>query len=77
MNMQEALDIAKANPGMGVRDDANMQKRWKVVYIKWDANKARKIKAGGDFFCINPITGSDYKFTPTEDNKTSTKWRHA
>lgn len=69
MTMDEAQRIAKANPGQGIRDNANMQPKWKVVWIN-----IKRIKGGGDFFCINPITGSDYQFRASEANRASTKW---
>lgn len=74
MRMDEALKIAKNNPGQGIRDNANFAPKWKVVYIKWAADRKRKLKAGGDFFCINPITGGNYQFRPTEGMSKSVKW---
>lgn len=68
MTFDDAMNMARANPGLGVRE-ASMSPRWKVIYIKF------RIK-GGDFFCINPKTGSDYLFTPTDAYRASTKWRH-
>lgn len=74
MNFVEATRLAKHNPGLPIREK-RMQEGWKVVYLKWP--KEGRNPGGGDFFCINPITGGDYKYTPSEHDKTSHDWRHA
>lgn len=71
MTFDEAVTIAKNNPGQGIRED-RMQAKWKVVWIKWP--KKGRSPAGGDLFCINPVTGSDYRYTPTSADLDSTKW---
>ncbi len=66
MTYDEAMERAKANPGLGVREK-RMQAKWKIVWLN--------LKAGdGDFFCINPITGSNYQYRPSDADKASTKW---
>jgi hypothetical protein len=72
MTFNEAVQIAKDNPGQGIRE-ARMLPKWKVVWINWRAAKNRK--AGGSLFCINPVTGGDYEYRATEADKVSTKWR--
>lgn len=74
MTYDEAMGVAKANPGHGVREKL-MQARWKIIYIKWP--KLGRRPAGGDFFCINPITGSSYQYHPSDADKASHKWSHA
>lgn len=71
MTFAEAVKLAKSNPGQGIREK-EMQAKWKVVWIRWP--KKGKSPAGGGLFCINPITGSDYHYTPTDADKASTKW---
>lgn len=74
MTFDEAMQVAKANPGHGVREKS-MNRGWKIVYIRWP--KKGKHKAGGDFFCINPVTGSDYQYTARPTDKVSKHWSHA
>ena len=50
MTFDEAMSIAKNNPGQGVRDNPHMGKGWKIVWISWP--KKGKNPAGGDYFCI-------------------------
>lgn len=74
MTFDEAMRMAKANPGLGVRE-ANMSAGWKIIYIKWP--KKGKRPAGGDFFCINPVTGSDYHYSASDADEASKNWSHA
>lgn len=43
-----------------------MGKGWSVFYI------AKGFARG--FYCLNPVTGSNYAFTPHERDKSSTTW---
>lgn len=72
MTFDDAVKIAKANPGQGIRE-ARMSAKWKVVWIKWPKSKGGT-PAGGALFCINPITGGDYEYRATDADKASTKW---
>lgn len=69
MTFDEAMNIAKRTPGQGVRDDATMTPKWKVVWIA-----IPRLKGGGAYFCINPITNGSYEFVAVEANIKSTKW---
>jgi hypothetical protein len=71
MTFDAAVKIAKTNPGQGIRE-MQMSPRWKVVWIKWPATK--HTKAGGALFCINPHTGGDYEYRPSEADKASVNW---
>jgi hypothetical protein len=67
MTFKEAMKLAKDNPGHGIRA-IDMTPGWKVVYFR--------IGKSGGFFAINPVTGTDYAFAPTELSKKA-NWVHA
>lgn len=67
MTMDQAMKLAKANPGHAIRAKG-MQGGWKIVYLRVGKN--------GGFFAINPNTGTDYAFTPSLANEAD-EWVHA
>lgn len=61
MTFKEAMRDARA--GYRVRE-SRMSKGWKVGWFA----------AAKGFFCINPHTGSEYQYRPTDADKASTTW---
>lgn len=64
LDYDSAMALAR-HKGKAVRCDEYMQPGWKVVYSK----------TGKGFFNINPITGSNYLFTPQKGDTVSVQWR--
>lgn len=67
MTMDQAMKLAEANPGHAIRVKG-WEPGWKVVYLRVGRN--------GDFFAINPTTGTDYVFNPSPAEEAD-EWVHA
>lgn len=65
MNFKDAMEIAKI--GKPVRCDDYMSPGWSITWIP---------QVEG-FFCINPVTRSNYRFLPESRDRNSTNWRIA
>lgn len=59
-----AMALAR-HKGKAVRCDEYMGPGWTIRYIK----------SGKGFFCINPVTGSNYHFTPQAVDTKSVQWK--
>lgn len=66
LSFDEAMAAAKK--GYRVRV-ARMSKGWTIAWFM-----LKGVKGGGDYFCINPHTGSNYHYAPNEVDKLSKKW---
>lgn len=61
MTFDQAMAACKS--GRFVRN-AKMSAKWKIFYDK----------ATDGFYCLNPHTGSDYQFRPSDEDKLSKQW---
>jgi poly-gamma-glutamate capsule biosynthesis protein CapA/YwtB (metallophosphatase superfamily) len=66
MDFDAALICAKK--GRRVRRNG-MSEGWTIAWFM-----LKGVKGGGDYFCINPHTGSNYRFTPSAADKASKEW---
>jgi hypothetical protein len=77
MKFEDALHSCKC--GATIRDESGtMQPGWKIVFVPGSVpggtvprNPAKRM---GDFFSVNPITGSSYMVRFTEAHRASDKW---
>ena len=62
--MTYEVAMAHARDGHRVRE-ARMSKGWTVACF---------VSRPGDYFCVNPHTGSNYLYHPTDADKASSQW---
>lgn len=74
MKFDDAIHSCKC--GAYIRDESGtMEPGWKVMFLPHCQDGATlRYKQIGDFFAVNPTTGSDHRITFTVAMRNSDKW---